>query len=90
MMQSKYAARANPAKEADVKKFAERVIKDFADLKHYRGTIGEAAKRELYEVQNLGIGKTAPEIAGEDIDGVKFKLTDYRGKVVVIDFWGDW
>ncbi len=90
MMQSKYAARANPAKEADVKRFAERVVKDFADLKHYRGSLGEAAKRELYEIEKLGIGKTAPEIAGEDIAGTKFKLTDYRGKVVVIDFWGNW
>ena len=36
------------------------------------------------------IGNRAPEIAGEDIDGVKFKLSDYRGKVVVLDFWGDW
>ena len=90
MMQSKYAARANPAKEADVQKFAERVVKDFADLKHYRGTLGEAAKRELYEIEHLGIGKTAPEIAAEDIAGTKFKLSDYRGKVVVIDFWGDW
>ena len=36
------------------------------------------------------IGNLAPEIEGEDIDGVKFKLSDYRGKVVVLDFWGDW
>ena len=36
------------------------------------------------------IGNQAPEIAGEDIDGVAFKLSDYRGKVVVLDFWGDW
>ena len=33
---------------------------------------------------------TAPEIADRDLDGVDFKLSDYRGKVVVIDFWGDW
>ena len=38
----------------------------------------------------LSIGKVAPEIESEDIDGVKFKLSDYRGKVVVLDFWGDW
>ena len=38
----------------------------------------------------LQIGKVAPDIVGEDIDGVKFKLSDYRGKVVVLDFWGDW
>jgi len=44
----------------------------------------------LFELRNLGIGKTAPEIEGEDVDGKKFKLSDYRGKVVVLDFWGDW
>lgn len=38
----------------------------------------------------LNIGQRAPEIEGEDIDGVAFKLSDYRGKVVVLDFWGDW
>ncbi len=36
------------------------------------------------------IGNQAPEISGEDIDGTPFKLSDYRGKVVVLDFWGDW
>jgi len=36
------------------------------------------------------IGEPAPEIVGEDIDGVPFKLSDYRGMVVVLDFWGDW
>ena len=36
------------------------------------------------------IGNLAPKIQGEDLDGVKFKLSDYRGKVVVLDFWGDW
>jgi peroxiredoxin len=32
----------------------------------------------------------APEIEGEDINGKSFKLRDYRGKVVVLDFWGHW
>jgi hypothetical protein len=36
------------------------------------------------------IGNLAPEIEGEDIDGQRFKLSDYRGKVVVLDFWGHW
>jgi len=50
----------------------------------------ETAKAELFEMQNLVIGKVAPEIEGEDVDGKKVKLSDYRGKVVVLDFWGDW
>jgi hypothetical protein len=36
------------------------------------------------------VGQVAPEIEGEDIDGRRFKLSDYRGKVVVLDFWGNW
>jgi len=38
----------------------------------------------------LEVGDTAMEISAEDIDGKKFKLSDYRGKVVVLDFWGNW
>ncbi len=38
----------------------------------------------------LQVGNEAPDIIGKDLDGVGFKLSDYRGKVVVLDFWGDW
>lgn len=38
----------------------------------------------------LGVGKPAPDIEGSDIDGKLFKLSDYRGKVVMLDFWGHW
>lgn len=36
------------------------------------------------------VGEVAPEIQGQEVDGKKFKLSDYRGKVVVLDFWGNW
>ena len=48
------------------------------------------AEDALFELRTLSIGKVAPEIEGEDIQGTKFKLSDYRGKVVVLDFWGHW
>ena len=38
----------------------------------------------------LGEGDLVPEIAGEDIEGTPFKLSDYQGKVIMLDFWGDW
>ena len=44
----------------------------------------------LFEAQNLEPGMAAPDIEGQDLDGVAFKLSDYRGKVVMLDFWGDW
>ncbi|MBM3961406.1 MAG: hypothetical protein FJ306_05825 [Planctomycetes bacterium] len=40
--------------------------------------------------EKFGAGNVAPDIEGADLDGVAFKLSDYRGKVVFLDFWGDW
>ena len=62
----------------------------YADVPYGRSTLKDAAKGDLHELRHLSIGKVAPEIEGEDLDGVAFKLSDYRGKVVVLDFWGDW
>jgi hypothetical protein len=53
-------------------------------------TLAELAQHELFELQNLAVGKLAPDIAAEDTAGVAFKLSDYRGKVVMLDFWGFW
>jgi peroxiredoxin len=36
------------------------------------------------------IGKVAPEITGKDYDGAEFKLSEYRGKVTVLYFTGQW
>jgi hypothetical protein len=47
-------------------------------------------KSDLTEKEAFGIGMVAPEIAGTDLDGIDFKLSDYQGKVVFVDFWGDW
>ena len=75
---------------AEAEKLFEKVTKDFADVKSYRGTLGVAADGQLYEIRNLSIGKVAPDIEGQDVDGKTFKLSEYRGKVLVLDFWGDW
>jgi serine/threonine protein kinase len=40
--------------------------------------------------EGVEVGQQAPEIASEDLDGVEFLLSDYRGKVVLLDFWGFW
>ncbi len=48
------------------------------------------ARGPEYQKTRLQIGMEVPDVQGPDIDGVEFKLSDYRGKVVMIDFWGDW
>lgn len=40
--------------------------------------------------EKFSVGLIAPDIEGQDLDGVSFKLSDYKGKVVFLDFWGDW
>ena len=52
-------------------------------------TVGEKAKSALFEIRHLSIGKAAPDIDGQDQDGKAFKLSDYRGKVVLLDFWSE-
>ena len=55
-----------------------------------RGKSREEQKK-LYEAEEkLAIGKVAREIIGKDVHGKEMKLSDYRGKIVVLDFWGDW
>ncbi|MGK4907668.1 TlpA family protein disulfide reductase [Streptomyces albus] len=34
--------------------------------------------------------KAAPDLAGDSVDGKKLKLSDYKGKVVVLNVWGSW
>jgi hypothetical protein len=60
--------------------------------RHYAGDAELASefKDQLYLLRHLSVGRTAPEIEGEDLDGKKFKLSDYRGKVVVLSFWAFW
>jgi len=38
----------------------------------------------------LAVGKLVPDFAFKDADGRDRKLSDYRGKFVLLDFWGTW
>ncbi len=38
----------------------------------------------------IAIGQPTPDIVGNDTTGQEMKLSDYRGQVVMLDFWGDW
>lgn len=75
---------------AQAEELFQRAMDKYADVKTpFRGTVGERAKSELYEIRHLAVGMKAPEVEGIDQDGKKFKLADYKGKVVLLDFWSE-
>ncbi len=38
----------------------------------------------------LSAGQRAPEIQGRDLSGRPVRLSSFKGKVVVVDFWATW
>jgi len=71
-------------------KLLEEAAGKYAEVKTaFDGTVGRKAKSELFDLRYLSVGKPAPEIKGTDQDGKPFKLSDYKGKVVLLDFWSE-
>jgi len=77
---------------AEAEALLKRAAKEFGDLPGPGGlgTVRKQAEDALFLLNNLSVGKVAPDLEGQDLDGKKFKLSDYRGKVVVLDFWAFW
>jgi thiol-disulfide isomerase/thioredoxin len=84
------AAAGDKAAAEEAEKLFARVEKEFADVKLGVSTLGEAAKGALFEMRNLAVGMTAPNVESQDLEGNKVALKDYRGKVVVLDIWATW
>lgn len=72
-------------------KVLQRVVAEYPKVPIHKGpTLADAAKRDLFQMRKLQVGQPAPEIEGTDAFGKRFKLSDYRGKVVLLTFWGGW
>lgn len=73
--------------ELEAEQLLTEVVEKYGDRALDQKTLGEAAEQALFEVQNLGIGRVAPQIEGEDLEGKRMKLSSFRGKVVLLNFW---
>ena len=51
---------------------------------------GDLSRALAFELNIIVPGKPAPEIEGTDADGKLFRLSDYKGNVVLLIFSADW
>jgi len=87
----RYRARSANDLRHEAAALYRKTVAEYGDLVTRRkAKLGEIAEGELYDLCRLSVGQEAPEIEGVDIHGESLKLSDYRGKVVVLTFSGQW
>ena len=53
-------------------------------------TLAQAEADLLYSIRHATVGGTLAEMLGKRLDGVEERLSTYRGRVVLLDFWATW
>jgi hypothetical protein len=79
-----------PENKSEGRDCFEAVVTEYGSVAYGNSTYKAAAEGYLYELANLQIGMAAPDFETVDENGAKWRLSDYKGKVVVVDFWGFW
>ena len=59
-----------------------------SEMNAYQGFISQLEKQMA--MQRIAVGKPAPDIELPSPEGENFALSDYKGKVVLLDFWASW
>jgi thiol-disulfide isomerase/thioredoxin len=87
----RYLLETNPDEvNAEARRLLEQSIKTLR-LDQSKNEAGIAfAKKLLFEIDHLAVGKLAPDVEGKDLNGQLLRLRNFRGKVVVLKFWATW
>jgi thiol-disulfide isomerase/thioredoxin len=87
---SQAADKGDKTAGAEAEKRFAQAVDEFGDVAVGKGTMAEYARGALFEARNLRVGMKAPDAESEDLKGTAVRLSNYRGKVVVLDFWATW
>lgn len=53
-------------------------------------TFAEAEADLIRSIRHGTVGSKVPDLVGHRLDGAPERLSDYRGRVVLLDFWATW
>jgi len=79
-----------PSQTAEIESLYAKAIEEAKDVKGFPEDRLREAEGSLFEIRNLSVGKVAPDFESSDLEGKKVKLSDLKGKVVVLDIWTTW
>lgn len=51
---------------------------------------GKRLGNDLFDIGPTSIGSIAPDFTENDVNGQPVRLSDFRGKYVLLDFWASW
>lgn len=76
-----------PARLREAEQLFSRGIDEARNVRGFPADRLHNAEGSLFEVRFLSVGKKAPEFEGTNLAGKPARLSDFNGKVVVLDFW---
>ena len=88
-------AQLDVGRQAEAEQLYEKFIKEFDGQHEYHAQgieeqLRARAGERLLGMRFASIGRAAPEMVGVDLEGEPMRLSDYRGKVVLVSFWATW
>ncbi len=64
---------------------ADALEQEYPDLEYVK-----SFRARVNDLKRLAVGTEAPDLVLKDIEDNPIKLSDFKGKVVLIDFWASW
>jgi peroxiredoxin len=79
-----------PLSNEQVTAFVNNMVKKFPNHQSLAAVNATLQQQQQKAVASSWIGKEAPDFTLPDVNGKDVKLSSFRGKYVLVDFWASW